>query len=102
MRPRARIVLAAALAFAALGTQLAGCGYKGPLVLPEQTGPVVIRPAAPAAAPQTGPSATAPTAAPGSASTTDPAAPVSQSPRRPGDDEAITPAPAPDGTAPGG
>lgn len=32
-------------AAAALGVLLSGCGYKGPLTLPEKTAPVVIRPA---------------------------------------------------------
>lgn len=37
-----------AVAVATLAAVVAGCGYKGPLTLPEEAGPVVIRPAPPA------------------------------------------------------
>jgi predicted small lipoprotein YifL len=40
-----------ALAAATLGLTLAGCGLKGPLALPEKSGPVTIRPAPPPTAP---------------------------------------------------
>jgi len=70
-------------AVAVVGALLAGCGYKGPLTLPEDTGPVIIRPA---------PQATTP-------GSTAPQAPTPQSttpqPKKP-------PAPAPEGTPPGG
>jgi predicted small lipoprotein YifL len=42
MTARAPVVVAALAASASL---LAGCGYKGPLTLPEKGGPVIIRPA---------------------------------------------------------
>jgi len=80
----ARNFVAAAAAVASLGALAVGCGYKGPLTLPEKTGPVIIRPAAPATAPQAVPS----TATPGDASPAGPeAAPVAPVPPAPDDEQ---------------
>ncbi len=87
---KARNLLAVSAAVASLGLLTAGCGYKGPLTLPEKAGPVVIRPAPSATAPQTAPS----TAPPGSATPGDPqAAPVSPAPLKPEDEQLKKPAP---------
>ncbi len=95
---RARQVVAAPAAMAMLGVLVAGCGYKGPLTLPEKAGPVVVRPAPSATAPQTTPS----TAPPGDATPGDPqAAPVSPAPLKPEDEQLKKPAPGPSpGSAP--
>ncbi|MCJ7452435.1 MAG: hypothetical protein MUO39_08175, partial [Steroidobacteraceae bacterium] len=93
-----RNFLAVSAAVASLGLLAAGCGYKGPLTLPEKAGPVVIRPAAPATPPQATPS----TVSPGEAAPVDPkAAPVSAAPLKPEDEELKKPAPGPSpGSAP--
>jgi hypothetical protein len=52
---------------AVVAALLVGCGYKGPLTLPEKPGPVIIRPAPtapPAGAPATKPEETQPTTPP--------------------------------------
>jgi len=87
---------AAAAAVAMLGALVAGCGYKGPLTLPEKTGPVVIRPAPTATPPPTAPSATAPGESP-----MDPAATqVSPTSPSPEDEEKTRTKPASPGSAP--
>jgi predicted small lipoprotein YifL len=73
-------------AVAVVGALLAGCGYKGPLTLPEDTGPVIIRPA-----PQAQPGAPATLPEPAE-STPQSTTPQSKKP----------PAPATEGTPPGG
>jgi len=73
----------AGIAAALLGVLVAGCGYKGPLTLPEKAGPVIIRPAPPATAPQAVPS----TATPGDATPAGPeATPVPAVPPAPEDE----------------
>jgi predicted small lipoprotein YifL len=80
----------AGMAAALLGVLVAGCGYKGPLTLPEKAGPVVIRPAPSATAPPAAPS----TATPGDATPANPgAAPVSPVPLEPEDEKSKKPAP---------
>jgi len=89
---RVRQFVAAPATVAMLGVLVAGCGYKGPLTLPEKAGPVVVRPAPSATAPQTAPS----TAPPGDATPRDPqAAPVSPAPLKPADEQLKKPAPGP-------
>ena len=76
---------------AALATVLAGCGYKGPLTLPESTGPVITRPAAGTATPQA-PAPQDPKPKPVTQPTPTPPSPAPASP----------PVPAPEGTPTGG
>ena len=58
--PRRRARLSAALCLVLLPLALAGCGNKGPLVLPEDAGPAQAV-ATPAPAPAEAPAADAPT-----------------------------------------
>ena len=104
-------------AVAVVGALLAGCGYKGPLTLPEDTGPVVIRPApqaqagAPATVPQPVESSTpASQQPPAQPQATTPPAPQATTPESTAP-QATTPQsttpqskkpPAPEGTPPGG
>ena len=83
------------IAAAALVVLLAGCGYKGPLMLPEPTGPVIIRPAPGAEpAPAAGtPGESAPSPGPGTAN------PPQADPKNP---TSTPPAPTPEGMPTGG
>lgn len=80
----------AALAAATLGFVLSGCGLKGPLALPEKSGPVTIHPA---------PTATTPTAPTPTVPATS-AAPAAETVEAPSRESVESSRPSPDSSAP--